>query len=106
MKPIDGEFDHENSRWDPHAQGSYAAIPVRQFGSHDLRARGDPDAIEPTTPLIKAPHLLQAHDQVGLKKQKIGMWRQAAAPNPSYLGTIRSLNMLCGLCRTEAEVAL
>jgi hypothetical protein len=24
---------------------------------------------------------------IGLRKQKIGMWRQAPAPNPSYLGT-------------------
>ena len=33
---------------------------------------------------------------IGLRKQTIGKWRQAAAPNPSYLGTTRSLKMLCG----------
>ena len=43
---------------------------------------------------------------IGLRKQKIGTWRQAAAPNPSYLGTTRSLNMQCGFAAREAEVAL
>ena len=43
---------------------------------------------------------------IGLRKQKIGTWRQAAGPNPSYLGTTRSLNMQCGFAAREAEVAL
>jgi hypothetical protein len=43
---------------------------------------------------------------IGPRKQKIGTWRQAAAPNPSYLRTTRSFEYAVWLCRAEAEVAL
>jgi hypothetical protein len=60
----------------------FCAFPPFGSSRHKLRVLR-----LPPHPAVSGPRA------IGLRKQKIGKRRQAAAPNPSYLGTTRSLKM-------------